>query len=774
MVLFLFSLLVLILLGIVVAFGLIFTRLRTIEKDLEKLKDTPGSAVPAVQPTRHPSLRPEPGPRLTVKQPGPVPVPELKPVTSLPKTAKPSTPSRSKEEWEAFVGGKLLNRIGALALIIGIGFFLKYAFDNQWISETVRVLIGVAIGGLLIAEAARTRDKGFQVFSQGLVGAGISILYLSVYASFNFYRLVPQLAAFLCMTVVTVIAFYHAARYGSRAIAVLGWLGGFLTPFLLSTGESNELGLFTYVALLDAGILLFAFRKDVWAWLEPLALAGTWLIYIAWFQTYYRPEDFALTGYFVIVFWGLFHVIGVVRLLGSGKEIPVIHLISSALNALFSFLAVFALLDRDHHDWLGGAVVLLGGLYLLSAALVHRKTPARHPWTVFFTIVGVLLVIQATADQWTGFTRLTIWSAEAFVLALTGSLWKRVHISWLSFGLFCVTGLALLFTPGAIILFTDEKLSPFFNQRALSFLVFAIASWGSGTLSAHLKGDSARTFSATLTSAALASILVFLSIETRAYFLHALSLADREARSGVIYAGWMTITAVWASYGTVLMWLAKAKVSGPAKIVGYISFILGLVTGVFAGSNYVPLIAYTPISNIRFFSLAIVILEGLFLLPGTQGKEGSQLPDKLVRVLRGGSLFLLLLLVSAETRDFFEREIALLASGAAEVNQDASVLENLEQLFLSGIWLIFSFIVLGVGIWKRIRPLRIAAIGVFGFTILKIFIYDLSFLSRLYRIGSFVILGIVLLGVSYAYQRFKNVIFGTGEDLVNEPRHPDV
>jgi uncharacterized membrane protein len=79
-----------------------------------------------------------------------------------------------------------------------------------------------------------------------------------------------------------------------------------------------------------------------------------------------------------------------------------------------------------------------------------------------------------------------------------------------------------------------------------------------------------------------------------------------------------------------------------------------------------------------------------------------------------------------------------------------------------------------VGIWKRIRPLRIAAIGVFGFTILKIFIYDLSFLSRLYRIGSFVILGIVLLGVSYAYQRFKNVIFGTGEDLVNEPRHPDV
>ena len=100
--------------------------------------------------------------------------------------------SRSREEWESFIGGKLLNRIGALALIIGLGFFLKYAFDNNWISETVRVLIGASVGFISLGLAYRTHQKGFQIFSQGLIGAGISILYLSVYASFNFYALVPS------------------------------------------------------------------------------------------------------------------------------------------------------------------------------------------------------------------------------------------------------------------------------------------------------------------------------------------------------------------------------------------------------------------------------------------------------------------------------------------------------------------------------------------------------------------------------------------------------
>src|SRR4030042_2046308 len=118
-----------------------------------------------------------------------------------------SRSSRTREEWEALIGGKLLNRIGALALIIGIGFFLKYAFDKHWLTETMRVLIGIVIGTVLLWVGSRSYKKELRIFAQGLIGAGISILYLSVYASFNFYHLVPQVIAFLMMSVVTVITF---------------------------------------------------------------------------------------------------------------------------------------------------------------------------------------------------------------------------------------------------------------------------------------------------------------------------------------------------------------------------------------------------------------------------------------------------------------------------------------------------------------------------------------------------------------------------------------
>ena len=151
-------------------------------------------------------------------------IPPSPPSYELPESesiilASLSRSSRTREEWEALIGGKLLNRIGALALIIGIGFFLKYAFEHDWISETVRVLIGFAVGAGLLFGGAYSHKKGLQVFAQGIIGAGIAILYLSVYASFNFYHLVPRTVAFVMMAIVTALTFLQALKYNSLAVS---------------------------------------------------------------------------------------------------------------------------------------------------------------------------------------------------------------------------------------------------------------------------------------------------------------------------------------------------------------------------------------------------------------------------------------------------------------------------------------------------------------------------------------------------------------------------
>ena len=266
---------------------------RELSVHLARIQELEGKVVARPQPPPQP-------PPVTAAAPS-VPIPPPIPQASAPSTVRPEPPatvtlpppkpSRTREEWEALIGGKLLNRIGALALIIGVGFFLKYAFDNNWITETMRVVIGGVVGLVLLFIADRAQRKGYQIFSQGLVGAGLSVLYLSVYASFNFYALIPQSVAFVLMGGVTVLTFIEAFKNDSLAVAILGWAGGFLTPFMLSTGAANEVGLFTYIALLDAGILAVVVMRGRWIVLHALTLAATYVVYFAWNVEYYTSDD---------------------------------------------------------------------------------------------------------------------------------------------------------------------------------------------------------------------------------------------------------------------------------------------------------------------------------------------------------------------------------------------------------------------------------------------------------------------------------------------------
>src|SRR5262249_8861207 len=188
-------------------------------------------------------------------------------------------PSRTRAEWESLIGGRLLNWIGALAIIIGIGFFLGYGYQNNWITPALLVGMGAIAGIALLAGGDLSFRKGYRIFSQGLIGAGISILYLSVYASFNYFHLEGQATGFLMMCSVTVLTFVQAFRFNSLSVSLLGWAGGFLTPALVSTGQANELALFTYIALLDAGLLAIVAFKGNWIILQPLTLAGTCVTY---------------------------------------------------------------------------------------------------------------------------------------------------------------------------------------------------------------------------------------------------------------------------------------------------------------------------------------------------------------------------------------------------------------------------------------------------------------------------------------------------------------
>ena len=218
--------------------------------------------------------------------------------------AETPLPKRHEGEFEFKFGSQVFTGIGAVAVMLGVGFFLKYAFDNNLITETMRIVLGLA-GGLFLAGIGEFTRRKYPLYGQILTGGGVGVLYLSLFAAFAWYHLLSQPSAFFGMIIVTALGVALAIRHDSVALAGFAVFGGFLTPFLLSTGENNPHQLFLYVALLDIGVAAIAFKK-LWRMLALGAFFGTVLVYNSWFIDFFSKSQWVIAEVYATLFFGIF------------------------------------------------------------------------------------------------------------------------------------------------------------------------------------------------------------------------------------------------------------------------------------------------------------------------------------------------------------------------------------------------------------------------------------------------------------------------------------
>lgn len=208
--------------------------------------------------------------------PGPLP---------LAPSAFPAAPAPAKPRfnWEQFTGAKLLAWTGGTAAFLGAAFLIKYSFEHDLISPALRVAIGYVFALALVGVGLRIPRQRYSVTAQTLCATGIVCLYAVTFACSSIYDFAffTPLNTFPLMALITAGAFFLAVRLGARVVAVLGMLGGFLTPVLLSTGRDNPFGLFGYIALLDAGLIALAVHQR-WLFLVPLGAAGTVAMELGW------------------------------------------------------------------------------------------------------------------------------------------------------------------------------------------------------------------------------------------------------------------------------------------------------------------------------------------------------------------------------------------------------------------------------------------------------------------------------------------------------------
>ena len=684
-----------------------------------------------------------------------------------PTAPEPEKPSRTREEWEAFVGGRLLNRIGAFALILGVGFFLKHAFDNNWISESVRVLIGGAAGLLCLTGAYRAHTKDLKVFAQGLVGAGTAILYLSIYASFNFYALVPQWIAFVLMSAVTAIALAQAFFYDSLAVALLGWAGGFLTPIMLSTGHSNEVGLFTYIALLVLGLLGTLLKKDSWSVLEPLTFAATWLMYAAWYTEYYAPVDLWTTVFFVTIFWLLFHALDVLRLIRPQGEMQLLHHGVGFANGAVFFGVLYSLIDEVHHEWMGAMTLVLGLIYVAAFLLAQRRAGLSSMASARYLLSSMALLAAATAIQFHDFTTVIVWSLEALLLIWCGLRWNLQYVWQFGVALLLLTASKFALTEGAIEYVNIREFMFLANRRSGTLAVLtasvALSGWSMNAPAEREKRSILEWTRDALHFSWCALLFLLLTVETNDYFRWRMLDQSAQILDELYFTRLMVLSVVWAMCSLPLLRLGLQSKILTIAICGIGIFALAMILAAVRGIAFEPISAFAPGVNTRAITMLAVL--GMLMVHERSIRSRKETWDwlpSILNLLQVSAVLFLLLLLTGESRDFFEKQIADVAEVSRGTSQtdEITTLRNLQQLALSGVWLFYSLGLMAFGIWRSFRSLRIVAFALFGLTILKIFIYDLSFLETLYRIFSFIGLGIILLAVSYAYQRYKSLIFG--------------
>ena len=224
----------------------------------------------------------------------PAPAPVMAAAIEEPEQKESAAPA-SVIDWEQFAGIKLFAWVGGFALFLGAGFFVKYSIDHGLLSPMVRVTLSFLLGGACIGTGLFLKNKSnFIVTAHTLCAAGVAVLYADIFAASASYHFIGPSAAFLLMSLVTAASFLLSVRMDSKYVALLGLIGGFITPPLLSTGVDRPFALFAYILLLDAGIAATVFRTG-WTFLLPLCLAGTGIMEIGWFHKFFTPSKL-LTG----------------------------------------------------------------------------------------------------------------------------------------------------------------------------------------------------------------------------------------------------------------------------------------------------------------------------------------------------------------------------------------------------------------------------------------------------------------------------------------------
>jgi uncharacterized membrane protein len=503
-------------------------------------------------------------------------------VPPYPIIAAPSIRSTVDHETdlESRIGSHWLNRIGIAAVLIGVSYFLKFAFDNNWIGPSGRVAIGLVAGIAVVVWSERFRSHGYALFSYSLKAVGIGAMYLSLWAAFHLYSLIPSGMAFVAMLLVTASTAALALAQDAEILAAFALTGGFATPFLISTGQNREVQLFSYLALLDVATLVMVARKP-WRRLLVLSYVANLVLYIAWDAEFYNRTEINLTLTFATLFFAIFAAAPLVARRPEKEVSPftAIPLVLAFVNAGVYFLQVYAMVEEiDKHAMAWFALGLAAVYIFLSRLTLDRFPDPETVEKLHFLHLALALgfITVAIPIRLDGHWITIGWIVEAGVL-----LWLADRIRSTFMSAFAVGALALGVVRLLVRIDTFNVTTLIFNSRVATFAVAIAVVAGTAWYGLRRNDEVGRQGAAVALVALNALALIAFSYEVSDYFARELSTTSTpygrynatnwsEVRSLRIEESF-TYSALWMAYGALLMvvgfWRRSAFVRWQALVL---------------------------------------------------------------------------------------------------------------------------------------------------------------------------------------------------------------
>jgi len=470
---------------------------------------------------------------------------------------------------ETVIAGRWFNRVGIVALLVAVSYFLKLAFDNNWIGPSGRVAIGILLGAAMMPWSSWLLGRGYSYFSEGIVALGEATLFLSVWAGCQYYHLYSQDFGFIGMIVITAAMAAIALGRDSQRIAVLCLLGGYATPMLVSTGQDHQVVLFTYLLILGAGMLVMGERKD-WPSLQPISYIGTQLYFWGWYDEFYHRTDFPpleRTIIFATLFFLLFAALPVLRAIKKAilGELDVLVTTVNSFVYVGTLFALFWPQDRWPFTLL---VLALAAAHIGVARAIPGRDENETPLARYiFAGLGLTFATMAIPIRLEGKWITFCFAVEGAILIWSGFRAASSFLRQFGYLLMAIAAVRVLIFPprgGAFLL----------NQRFAAYLLviacFGVALWSSRE---HLAETGSQEKAELGIYSVLINVfaLIALSLEFWDYF------GTTTTGMDIDHARHLSLSVLWTIYASALIFLGWRQKSALLRWQALILFGLVVV-----------------------------------------------------------------------------------------------------------------------------------------------------------------------------------------------------